>query len=385
MPLVLYFMGMQAQSADYFVNLALENHPEIKAKELQLQSSQTREQQAVSFQDPMLSAGYNVVPNSMEKFNVSLMQNFSWFGTAKFQKEAANKAALSQEYDLTVVKKQKEVEVYALYFQLQEIEQLLELQQQNSEMFSRFEELANNRLSAARGSMVDVIRAELAKENAQLEIELLEQKQKAFKKNLNILTGRNPEEKITIEYETYHPIVIESEIQEHPGIQGINSKISENEALVHAAKKESLPMIGVGIEYMRMEPDRNEFMPMLSISLPVFRKKHKAKIEEAQLLKESYEFEKQWVENQIFRERTRVKTELVQAETELALYTKQIRKSAQAKELLLNYYSTSGDDFQEVLRLQQEELNYKILKTKAEIRALQLAKEWDYLNDTSKL
>lgn len=380
----LFSFVVQGQSLEYFVDLTLENHPKIKAKNLQLQAYQNRESQITFYQDPVLSGAYNVVSNSMEKFNISLMQNFSWFGTEKSQKSANKHAVLSLEYGLVSYKKQIEITVSEFYFQLWETEELLKLQKQNVDMFSQLRNLANNKLASAGGTMVDVIRAELARENNQIEIDVLEQKKQALARNLNIISGRNPEEKIETEELQYASNSLENDLDIHPQIMEINHKIEESREVIKAIQKESLPVLGIGVEYMRMEPDRNEFMPMVSVSLPVFRKRYKAKIAEAELLSESTEYEKKWIENQLIRNRIRLKSEISQAEVELAHYDKQIQKAKQAKELLTNYYSSSGENFEEIVRLQQKELNYKISKIKTKSRVLQLLKEWEFLNNTSK-
>lgn len=371
----------QAQSLEYFVDLAKESHPEVKAKSLQLQAMEQREGQMTTWNDPMLSAGYNVVANSMEKYNVTLMQDFAWFGTAKHQRAAARAAASSGAYQLLALEKQVEVDVASLYYQIQEIEELMLLQEQNLETYRQLETLANNKLSTAQGAMVDVIRAELAKENILTQNRLLQQRRESMVQALNRLVGRASEEPIRIELVEYSNIGLETNLEQHPEIVAIDSRIEEGKESILATQKESLPVWGIGVEYMRMEPDRNEFMPMVSLSLPIFRKKHKARIAEAELLSASYEYEKEWALNQLYRERVRLKNEIQQAEIEMELYSEQIRKAERAKELLLNYYSTSGLEFQELLRVQQEELAYRNQQIETKTKALQLAKRWEYLND----
>lgn len=381
---LLFSAVLKGQSLEYFVDLTIQNHPEVKAKNLQLEAFENREKQITSYDDPMLSAAYNVTPNSMEKFNVSLMQNFSWFGTAKHQRAAAKHASLSNSVGLNVYKEQLKITVSELYFQLYELEQLQKLQQQNINLFSYLSTLANNKLSTGSGTMVDVIRAEMAEENSQIEIEILKQKHRALSEKLNVLSGRKPSEKIETEAVLYSAVSPESDIANHLKVIEINHRIEESTEIIKATKKESAPVIGIGVEYMRMEPQRNEIMPMVSVSLPIFRKKYKAKIEEAELLGKSAQFEKEWIENQLIQERIFVKSEIVQAETEMDLYSGQIKKAKQAKDLLINYYSSSGERFEEIVRLQQEELNYQILQIQAETRALQLSKEWSFLNNASQ-
>lgn len=384
------FMAMSvvgfAQPLEHFVELARENHPEIKSRELQIEAREKTVDQSSAWQDPVLSAGYNVVPHSMEKANVSLMQNFSWFGTVKHQKAAASAFAKSETYNLLSAIKQLEIEVATVYFEIGQNKELQELQQENVQLYQQLEDFANNNLSTAKGSMVDVIRAQLAKEEAQTQIEILQQKQQSLIRTLNNLTGRETDANVQIEPVVYTAVSVENELENHPEISAVEARIDATNEAAKAAQKEAMPQFGIGVEYMRMDymddkPLRNEFMPMVSISLPIYRKKYKAKIAEAELMAQSYEFEKQGIQNRLLRQRIELKNRLDETVIEMELYNRQIQKSSQAKELLLNYYATSGSDFTEVLKLAQEELNYRTKWIETNTEALTLSRQWEYLND----
>lgn len=372
---------MSGQSLKHFIQLAKENHPELKSRELQHQSIEKRAGQFSVWQDPVLSGAYNVTPNSMEKWNVSLMQNFSWFGTSKTQRSAVTAATETSRLKLLALQKQVEISIVQVYLDVQEAEALLKIQEENFTTFKNLETLANNKLSTNKGTLADVVRAEVSKENAALEIDLLKLNLKTKKELLNTLTGREANAELSVTPVSYSGFIsTETQIENHPEVAAVEAMILENESLKAIADKESMPMLGLGVEMMRMEPNRNEFMPMFSISLPIFRSKYKARIAEAELLGESYRFEKKWTENKLERNRLNTKNEIEVAVKEMELYEAQQQKTARIKELLLNYYSTSGNDFLEVIRTQQEETNYKIERVKAEIRLLKTIKEWEYLN-----
>ena len=375
-----------AQPLEHFVNLARENHPEIRSRELQIEALEKSVDQSSAWQDPMLSAGYNVVPHSMEKANVSLMQNFAWFGTVKHQKAAATAFAKSETYNLLSAIKQLEIEVATVYYEINQVIELQELQQENVRLYQQLEDFANNNLSTAKGSMVDVIRAQLAKEEAQTQMEILQKKQQSLIRTLNNLTGREADANVQIEPVVFTAVSAENDIVNHPEISAVEARIDATNASVKAAQKEALPQFGLGVEYMRMDymndkPLRNEFMPMVSISLPIYRKKYKAKIAEAELMAQSYELEKQGIQNRLLRQRIELKNRLDETMIEMELYNRQIQQSAQARQLLLNYYATSGSDFTEVLKLAQEELNYRTKWIETNTEALTLARQWEYLND----
>lgn len=373
-----------AQRLDHFVQLAMEHHPQLKSEFTKHEALKTQEEQASRWQDPVLNAGFNPSSTSMERLNVSLMQNFAWFGTTKHQKEASQVAVRSNDYNLAALQKQIAVDVSELYYSIQETEQQIALQKKNVQVYGEFEKLAIHKLSTAKGNMVDVVRAELAKENAAIQITLLEQKKEGQVYGLNRLVQRDGQEPIHIEAERYSPTILNADVLSHPEIQAIVLKKEEMDVRTKVAEKEGLPNFGIGLEYMRMNPARNDIMPMVSMSIPIFRKKYKAKIQETKLLSEAYEQEKDWAVNQLYRERNQISNQLLQANTELELYKRQIAKVQKAKELLLTYYSTAGQDFEELLRLQQEEFSYESTLISTEANALKLEKQAEYLHFNAK-
>lgn len=382
--LVLTAISFQAQSLAFFVDSAIESHPEIRGQELIHQATEKQVEQFSVFEDPMLSAGYNVVPNSMEKFNVSLMQNFAPFGMIKHQKEAVRNETKRSDYDLHVIKKEIELSVSSRYFELYEAQQILRMYKENKALYQLLETLAQNALASSKGKLTDVLRAEIAIDNLNLDIELLQKQESSLMKDLNILVGQEATTKIITETPSTFDSLVEGDVLRHPELARLDYKIDATKETVKAIEKSGNPMLGIGVEYMRMEPNRNEWMPMVSLSLPIFRKKYKARIAETQLLSQAYQKEKEWVENKLLRERVKVDAEIDKAFTEVRIYEQQIQKSKQAKELLIDYYRTSGDDFQEIVRMQQEELNHRIQKTKAQTRVYLNSKTREYLNDTTQ-
>lgn len=382
--LVLTAISFQAQSLAFFVDSAIESHPEIQGQELIHQATEKQVEQFSVFEDPMLSAGYNVVPNSMEKFNVSLMQNFAPFGMIKHQKEAVRNETKRSAYDLHVIKKEIELSVSSRYFELYEAQQILRMYKENKALYQLLETLAQNALASSKGKLTDVLRVEIAIDNLNLDIELLQKQENSLMKDLNILVGQEATTKIITETPSTFDSLVEGDVLWHPELVRLDYKIDATKETVKAIEKSGNPMLGIGVEYMRMEPNRNEWMPMVSLSLPIFRKKYKARIAETQLLSQAYQKEKEWVENKLLRERIKVDAEIDKAFTEVRIYEQQIQKSKQAKELLIDYYRTSGDDFQEIVRMQQEELNHRIQKTKAQTRIYLNSKTREYLNDTTQ-
>lgn len=382
--LVLTAGSSKAQSLDYFVALAKENQPALQAERIKNKALETREHQYSALQDPMFSVGYNVTPNSMERVTASAMQNFSWFGTAKKQKEAARKGAQSSLYSLAAKENQLEIAVSDLYFDIQELTKQLTLQKEMLLTFESFEVLATNKLATSKGSMVDVARAEIEKNKASLQIDIIELKISNLKEALNRMVQRAPNTPIDLVLIDDFVMVEEVALEEHPEMKAATTKQEEMELLTAVAKKEASPQLGIGVDYMQMNPIHHEFMPMVSLTIPIYRKKYRAKIEETTLLRKAYDQEKEALRIEHYRARDAVKSQLQQLGKERALYESQIDRLKKAKELLLTYYSTSGSDFEELIRLQQEENTYKNDLISAQTAYLKLNKEWEYLNSIAQ-
>jgi cobalt-zinc-cadmium efflux system outer membrane protein len=122
---------------------------------------------------------------------------------------------------------------------------------------------------------------------------------------------------------------------------------------------------------------RDALMPMITMSIPIFRKKYNAAIEESQLLQKSVQYQIEGTENQLI---TRYETSLFEADKSIQLdylYSLQSQKTEQALNLLYTDYSNSGKDFEEVLRMQQQLLKYEMaqatVRTQFHIALAQLA------------
>ena len=123
-------------------------------------------------------------------------------------------------------------------------------------------------------------------------------------------------------------------------------------------------------------------MPMVTLSLPIYRGRYKSAQKEARLMRESYTLQKEDVSNRLMSSYDMIWFE-IQKQAELnALYDEQIQASEQSLHLLFTAYGNSGNDFEEVLRMQQQILKYKKMKASTLTEYYTAIAELDYL--TSK-
>ena len=138
-----------------------------------------------------------------------------------------------------------------------------------------------------------------------------------------------------------------------------------------AAIRKGLPSFGLGLDYVlvgeRTDMDfadngQDVVMPMLTMSLPIFRGKYKAAKEEARIMQEAYRDMRQEMVNNLGSAYEMVWFEMEKQRQNLDLYREQIDETGQALNLLFTSYSNNGNDFEEVLRMQQQLLKYQMMQ-----------------------
>ena len=160
----------------------------------------------------------------------------------------------------------------------------------------------------------------------------------------------------------------------NPAINDLDLKKKASQANEIVAQKQGLPNIGVGLDYVIVgEPSgmsvndagKDVLMPMVSVSIPLFRKKYDAVKKEAQFMQESFNLQKINLLNSLSAEFDKTLFEISQQLKLLELYREQVTTTQQSLNLLLSSYGNSGKEFEEVLRMQQKLLQYEKLMAKA--------------------
>ena len=146
---------------------------------------------------------------------------------------------------------------------------------------------------------------------------------------------------------------------------------AEKSALVQQEKMAALegrPMLGAGVNYMPLSPriekgmpmgGDNMVMPMVTLSLPIYRKKIDSKIKEASLLQQGVEFEKKETENRLAMQWASAFRNWEESNRNLNLYQEQLALIDQQLQLLESGLATGKSSLLDVLQLQQQDLEYQ--------------------------
>jgi outer membrane protein TolC len=154
----------------------------------------------------------------------------------------------------------------------------------------------------------------------------------------------------------------------NPALAELDRKIEAARGAERLAMKEGLPNIGVGLDYALIgkrtdaevpENGRDVLMPMVSLSLPVYRNKYRAKAEESRNRQQELQAEQTATRNRLRSQLAQSQNEQDKLQLLLSQYKRQVQLINRTLNLLLVEYSNQQAGIGELLRVQATLLKYQ--------------------------
>ncbi len=378
--------GSLAQTLEEYFEIAAEHNPGLQATYLEYEIAMEKIPQVNSLQDPVFSFGYFISPVETrvgpQRAKFSLSQMFPWFGTLKARGDAVALMAEAKFQAFLDARNKLFYRVSAAYYPLYELEKVISIEMENIRILESYQTIARARFRNDESPMVDVLRVEILLEDARTNLEILQQKKEPLLTAFNKLLNREPDVQVTItDSTTIDPLPEDyrrdSILTAHPALKSLDIKIEASEVAEVAAQKQGLPKIGAGLDYVIVgegplattDNGKDVLMPMVSVSIPIFRGKYNSAVREAELNQEKFALQREETVNALASGYEMALFEFEQQLELLALYRKQVATSEQSLNLLFTAYGNSGKDFEEVLRMQQQLLKYEKLVAAAEAKS----------------
>jgi len=166
----------------------------------------------------------------------------------------------------------------------------------------------------------------------------------------------------------------DSSLNNNPMLGMLRFEQQSLEARKLMVTKMGYPMVGVGLNYsligksdMSTSPMNGSdmVMPMVTITLPIYRKKYKAKQAEVELEKAANKQNYQATANALQTEYFQAVQLQRDAKRRINLYAGQNQLASKSLDILLKSYSSSGANLTDLLRVQQQLLDYELQQVEA--------------------
>ena len=371
------FSIVSAQNLSQLQRMAAENNPALRAKYKEFEAALQRSAQISSLPDPTFSFGYFISPVETrvgpQRAMLSLSQMFPWFGTLSAHSEANALMAEAKYQSFLEMKNKVFWQVATAYFPLYEWQENMRVEKDNIALLESLKSIATTKFENAEGSLVDVLRVDLKLKEAKNRLLNLTEKESAL---LSLLAKNIGTEDLalisindTLELEVVASLSDKSQLVEtQPMLSSFDANIAASKATQYSIKKQGLPKFGLGLNYTVVDKmsianpidnGKDVILPTLSVSIPLYRSKYTSAYRESELMAESYELLKADYVLSLQNDYKQSLFELEQQKNNSLLYKAQIEEAQQILNLLYSEYSNSGKEFEDILDIQQQILQYK--------------------------
>lgn len=238
--------------------------------------------------------------------------------------------------------------------------------------------------TSTSSGMSDVLRIQLEMAELDNTIESLLSEMKAEKVKFNTLLNRSIESEVQVP-DTFEqiPFIYDAENsmatigQQNPMLNMINEEGRAYQAKKEMDKKMGYPMFGIGLQYvLNKKTDMEMFamgdmngkdmvMPMVTVSIPIYRNKYKAQQRESEFLMRASKEKYTDTYNQLESELYKNKHLLDDASRKIALYKKQTELAKTTYNLVVQEFVTGKSDLTNVIQVQRQLLDYQLKASEA--------------------
>jgi len=268
-PLVQGNVASETANHDLHVFIAegLENNPALQAMHAKWLAALQVIPQARSIDDPMFRFGY--FAKSMGKdYSLALEQKFPWFGTLRLQGEEAHQEADAAWARLLATRNRIVLDIKRSYYDLLALEDSLRILDAENLLQDELEKLARDRYSLGLEMQDDVLQMELEREKHHDQIASLNQMRPSLEAALNEATGRA----LNAPIPTLQPLSLPAPTMAaediaqmiaslHPEVQELDAMAEAAETGIKLAKKAGYPEITLEVMYESWRDSKSKTMP----------------------------------------------------------------------------------------------------------------------------
>ncbi len=366
-----------AQQLQSFISEAVGNSPEIQAYNLRHNIAEEKVNEADWIPNTEFSAGYFVsgpeTRTGAQRARFSARQMLPWFGTITARENYASAMADSEYVEIVIAKRKLVLSVSQSYYRLYGIKEKQKVLGENIQLLKTYEKLALTSVEVGKASAVDVLKLQIRQNELQQQKEVLDEGYLGEQTTLNKLLNRDGSTEVAVLGKLMLPdedgVFAEDALMLNPELlkyDKLYESVVQSEELNRAERS---PMIGFGLDYVPVSerPDmgfsdngKDIFMPMVSVSVPLFNNKYKSTSKQNELKQLEITAQKESRLNVLESAFAQAISQRNQARIKYNTQEKNLKQANDAEEILIKNYETGTIDFNDVLDIQELQLKFQI-------------------------
>jgi outer membrane protein, heavy metal efflux system len=370
---------------DASVALALEANPGVQAMRQRYEGMLERPDQERALPDPMVAYAFMfedvVTANGPSMGILELSQEFPFPGKRPLRAGISRAEAEAAEQSWRTARLQVAYEVRSAYYRLYRIDRSVEIVLQEAEVLDRLERVARARYAGGLATQGDVFRAQTERSRIEERLIQLRREREAVAAGFNAALNRPRTEPVGPALQPPPPVAGLPPVDElerlareaRPEIFEAEHLLEANRQRIRLARRDYYPDFRVMFQWNRIgstenpfapNPGQDAYMAMVGVNIPIWRKKLRAAVREAESMTAMAQSEVQDRHNIVGSEvhamvaMLRMRNELV------TLYERTLIPQAQSSLLAAEVaYQTGRVDFLSVLDSERSILDLRLAHT----------------------
>jgi outer membrane protein TolC len=235
--------------------------------------------------------------------------------------------------------------------------------------------------SSSGSGLADIYRIQIEISELANNIELLKNQQNTIVVRFNSYLNRPGNQPVTvpdmIQPDTLNNLTSELSndlLKNNPMLGMLQFEQQSLEARKQMVTRMGYPMVGIGLNYSLINKNpmstadmngKDMIMPMVTLSLPVYRKKYKAMQSETEYLKEANKQGYIATANSLQTEYSEALQSYRDAQRRMKLYESQSQLAGKSLDITIRNFSASGAGLTDVLTIRQQKLDYEFKQVEA--------------------
>jgi outer membrane protein TolC len=235
--------------------------------------------------------------------------------------------------------------------------------------------------SSGSSGLTDVYRIQIEINDVQNSIELLKNQFSTLAAGFNSYLNRPPGAIVTLpdtlisdNFPLSQLALSDSALSKNPMLQMLQFEQKSIDARKQMVTRMGYPMVGLGVNYSVIGKSemsassmngRDMIMPMVTATLPIYRRKYKSMQSEADLLKSANEQNYKATANALSTEYYQAMQLYHYAERRIKLYRDQQQLASKSLDIMMKSFASSATDLTDILRVRQQTLDYEYKQMEA--------------------
>lgn len=388
-------LDASSELTDYVRYAALHN-PGLEASFQRWRAAVERAPQVGAMPDPRFTVGVYLqeveTRTGPQQGRVGLSQRFPAFGLLRARKDAASRAALAQWRRFEGERLALGERVKLALFELRFLDESIAITRENLRLLEQFERVLQARYRVGIDGHPEVIRVQVELGKVEDRARQLEHMRTSFVARLNAELNRPGSAVVATipalplgRADTEAEALVRLARHQNPTLLAMDEEVESLRDLTKAARKEGLPDVTVGLDYIVTDDARmagvagsgdDPVMVSFSFNLPLSREKYDAGVREQMAKRLATSMAREEAANRIGAEIERQWFEHTDADRRVTLFERTlIPKATQSLEASLASFRAGNSSFLDLLETQRTLLDFELeAKRSRTNRAIALAR-----------